>query len=361
VCQSGLSHTIKEKEFIMWRLVLLGTLLMLSVMVLPAHASHTSPCPYENAAYYRPNLVPHIDHLELSLRDSTTEATITVLDTHILTVNSLNQLVTPYLRWSENCRYLFVFNQYRDDAEQYTRYLGIYDTIEPRQIGLWRGRDWPTFSFDFSPDGNTFFMRSNIDGSFLMGDGWQAPVKIADVYHNRDSQTSWRDWDMERREFLVAFRISPHQVHIFDIDTANLKQVVSQPEICETGLSHQRINENRFLLIYPSFTSNATACINIVNRETGADTIINAGERSTYEPDLIALSPDGRYLVIGLAAISIWDLSALPADLADRQPIYRHEGPISLIGSIHFIDNDTVETTSADGVQRWNIITGLIE
>jgi hypothetical protein len=54
----------------------------------------------------------------------------------------------------------------------------------------------------------------------------------------------------------------------------------------------------------------------------------------------------------------VWDLNNLPANFDDRQPIYRHEGPIKVITAVRFIDSQTIETTSGEGVQRWNILTG---
>ncbi len=76
-----------------------------------------------------------------------------------------------------------------------------------------------------------------------------------------------------------------------------------------------------------------------------------------YHP--VALSPDNRYLIAGYSAIRVWDLLDPPDPMAERQPIYRHGGPEALIQSVRFIDADTIETTSADGVQRWSLHTGV--
>ena len=82
-------------------------------------------------------------------------------------------------------------------------------------------------------------------------------------------------------------------------------------------------------------------------------------DRSTTSVDL---SPDNRYLAIGFRAIRVWDLQNLEPAYEDRFPIYRHEGPFANIGCLQFIDNATIETRSADGVQLWNLHTGeLIE
>jgi len=72
----------------------------------------------------------------------------------------------------------------------------------------------------------------------------------------------------------------------------------------------------------------------------------------------VALSPDNRYLVSGINALRVWDLQNLPTNFADRLPTYRHAGPKSPIWSVHFVAPLVVETESAAGRQKWDIITG---
>jgi hypothetical protein len=73
----------------------------------------------------------------------------------------------------------------------------------------------------------------------------------------------------------------------------------------------------------------------------------------------IALSPDNRYLAVGYDALRIWDLTSLPAAYEDRLPIYRHGGPDSIIASVRFLNDSIIETTSNDGVQLWDLHTGV--
>jgi hypothetical protein len=70
------------------------------------------------------------------------------------------------------------------------------------------------------------------------------------------------------------------------------------------------------------------------------------------------LSPDNRYLVVGFRALRIWDLQNLEPAYEDRLPIYRHEGPIARLGCLEFVDNTTIKTSTADGVQYWDLHTG---
>ncbi|MEO1439007.1 MAG: hypothetical protein AAFV33_01310, partial [Chloroflexota bacterium] len=71
------------------------------------------------------------------------------------------------------------------------------------------------------------------------------------------------------------------------------------------------------------------------------------------------LSLDNRYLAAGYDAIRVWDLQNLPAAEAERLPIYRHGGPQALINELRFADNGVIETVSADGVQQWDLHTGV--
>jgi hypothetical protein len=55
----------------------------------------------------------------------------------------------------------------------------------------------------------------------------------------------------------------------------------------------------------------------------------------------------------------VWDLQNLPDKVEDRLPIYRHGGPEALITSLRFAEPGVIETTSKDGVQKWDLHTGV--
>lgn len=73
-----------------------------------------------------------------------------------------------------------------------------------------------------------------------------------------------------------------------------------------------------------------------------------------YLGDHNTISPDGRYLVIARNNLRAWDLS-LGSGL---ETTYNHPGPFARVRSVRFVDNVTIETTSSEGVQRWNVVTG---
>jgi WD40 repeat protein len=85
---------------------------------------------------------------------------------------------------------------------------------------------------------------------------------------------------------------------------------------------------------------------------------VNGERRTAADPEQIALSPDGRYLVVGKEVLRVWDLANLPEKFEDRLPVYRYDGPERIIHALHFVSNEVVETTTLDGTQQWNILTG---
>ena len=92
--------------------------------------------------------------------------------------------------------------------------------------------------------------------------------------------------------------------------------------------------------------------------QTGVE--VNVEGYASPHTGRIAFSPDNRYLVIGLEVLRVWDLQNLPENIEDRLPTYRHDGPAARISGVRFVDNQTIETTSDEGVQRWDVTTGAL-
>jgi hypothetical protein len=78
---------------------------------------------------------------------------------------------------------------------------------------------------------------------------------------------------------------------------------------------------------------------------------LSVGKRTARDPEQLALSPDGHYLVIGRTVLRVWDLWNLPEQFEDRLPMYRHDGPFWSIQFVNFVAPEVVETSS-DGIQR---------
>ncbi|NJL57406.1 hypothetical protein HC928_21405 [bacterium] len=120
------------------------------------------------------------------------------------------------------------------------------------------------------------------------------------------------------------------------------------------------------IIIFPAYSTD-NGRISVWDRRTGQRVEVVAGSDgadavsrlSTSEPHRIALSPDGRYLVIVRTNIRVWDLTNLPANLDDRAPTYRWQGADARFAEVRFVDNTTIETKDYyDTIQRWNILTG---
>ena len=115
---------------------------------------------------------------------------------------------------------------------------------------------------------------------------------------------------------------------------------------------------------YYFFYPDGAGSITVYTIDTGEAQVVNA-EGYAAQPIAItdnqpvALSPDNRYLVAGYDAIRVWDLTLLPVDRAARLPIYRHGGPNALIHSLRFVASDVIETVSDNGIQKWNLHTGI--
>jgi WD40 repeat protein len=348
--------------------ILASLLIVLMIVVVPTYAWHTeAPCPYTEGEYYRPNVAFRLrDDNQFVLYDTETEAVLSVLDDNMLSVLPGNQMPYGYrYEWSRNCRYVFALNHWKPTATWAGRNIGIYDAITGQRVAFFPGRD-DFFEVRYSPDYRTMYIKVS-DGSHMLGDGWSQAVFLAPYTYLATAggqtirQTYQMRWDMERREFIVVFRGTSRSAHIFDMNTGALKAVVSVPDECTDEVYFQTAVENSYLLVYTNRSGVPNNCVTVYNRNTGATVTVDVDTRTNYEADQIALSPDGRYLVLGMLALRVWDLQNLAPNLVDRDPIYRHEAPLSTIGAVQFIDNDTVETTSADGVQRWNIITGAQE
>ncbi len=348
------------------RLMMLNILLFIFLtFTIPVFASHRDgPCENRDSEYYRPNVAYRIQDEQFVLYDMTTDAVLTVLDDTMLSRLPGDRLTYgDGYGWSANCRYVFAMNHWRPDGDNVSRNVAIYDAITGQRVAFFPGRD-EFFEIRYSPDYRHMYIKSRT-GNYLLTEGWSEPIFLAPytiietATHHTIRQTFQMQWDMERREFIVIFRASARTAHIFDIDTGALRAAVTLPEeSCTNEARFQTVLNNSHLLVYTHRSGAPDNCVGVYNRDTGTTVVVDADTQTLYENDQIALSPDARYLVIGMRALRVWDLHNLAPDIINRDPIYRHEGPIGIIGSVRFIDNDSVETSSSDGIQQWNIITG---
>ncbi len=76
----------------------------------------------------------------------------------------------------------------------------------------------------------------------------------------------------------------------------------------------------------------------------------------------IAISPDMSMIAGGNELIRVWRewLPGMSVNDYEGTPDYEFAGPGATVSEIRFIDNYTLETVSADGVQRWDIESGTL-
>lgn len=327
--------------------------LMLSVFI-PVHAQTPAPdytpeiCPYPENRNYRPNIGHTVQENRLLLMDVTTGAALMTLDDSVLTYREYN------IYWGQNCRYLIAANIYKPYDPYPRRFTTIYDTLTGQPI-FQSGREiW--FETLWSPTREHFLIKS-LTGIYLMNESLPAPVLLFDR-HLYGSYTRYFEWDMAHGQLLTSFQRNSSYLMVYDIHNGAALAAISQPEMCTpTGVYFTTSADERYLLVY-TFRGEP-ACVTVYDRDTGTIVAqVNGGGPTARDDEQFALSPDGRYLVIGMRALRVWDLHNLQEQFIDRLPLYRHEGPIAVIQSLHFVSGDIVETTSQEGSQRWNILTG---
>lgn len=333
--------------------VLLTVVLLLSICIsvyaqTPADYA-PQVCPHTEGRNYRPNIGHTVQDHKLLLVDVNTGATLMTLTDNVLTYRKYN------IYWGKNCRYLTAINLYKPYEPYPRRFTTIYDTLTGQPI-FQAGREIWWFQEVWSPTGEQFLIKS-LTGMYLMSESMPSPVLLFDR-HRYGSYTRYFEWDMARNQLLLSFRENSSYLMIYDINSGATLAAINQPEICTpTGVYYAPSVDARYLLVY-TFRGEP-ACVTVYDRDASAVVAqVNDDSRTARDEEQFALSPDGRYLVVGIRALRVWDLHNLPTTFEERVPLYRHEGPIAIIQSLHFVSGDVVETTSSEGVQQWNVVTG---
>jgi WD40 repeat protein len=330
-------------------LVLLTVSICLSFPALAAEPEFSpKACPFPDSPHYRPNIGATVEDGQLILVDTDTSTPIMTLDNTVLSYRE------AHIFWAQNCRYLVAHEIWTPDEPGARRITSIYDTLTGQRI-FRSGRE-PWFDIITSPD-NTEFLIKSVGGLYLMNENLSQPVLLFD--RSRDQKfMRFREWDMARGQLLVSFWENSGYLMIYDIHSGATLAAISEPDICTpTGVEYTKSADERYLLVY-TFRGDPT-CVTVYNRDTGTVVAQVIGERRTApDAEQIALSPDGRYLVIGKQVLRVWDLANLPEKFEDRLPIYRYDGPERIIHALHFVSNEVVETATLDGVTQWNILTG---
>ncbi|MBI1278387.1 MAG: hypothetical protein GC179_09690 [Anaerolineaceae bacterium] len=312
-------------------------------------------CPYTDSPHYNPNLAISVQNEQLRLSDLSTGTVIRILEDKVLDFY-------PYaLYWGLNCRYFFANDIVQPLENSWARFTNIYDITTGAQIFHTR-RD-PFFVQLWSPSRQQFIIKS-ITGTFFMSETIKQPVFL--FRHDPAGRSMRRyEWDTVHNQVLIIFAGNAGYLNIYDINTGANLAAISNPSVCRPPVNYVASADGHYLTVFTGAgyagSAGKPACVTIYDRQSGAQTSVNAETLTGQETSQIALSPDGRYLVIGIRALRVWDLTNLPANFSDRLPTYRFEGPMSIIHLVRFLDATTVETVSSEnGTQRWDVTTGQL-
>lgn len=338
---------------------MLIALVLLLLCVVPAAQADApevppTPCPYTDGIHYQANLAFAIQGGTLRLVDAASGAEIRVLDTDFLSYYWSNYRQHS-IYWAPNCRYVVAYNVYQPAEPYPLKFTSIYDVLTGARIFHSGSQPW-WFELIFSPTQEQFLIKSR-EGISLMSESLAQPVLLFDgIYYGNAMRH--REWDTARGQVILNFWLNAGYMMVFDANTGATIAAIKQPDVCTpVGLDAVDSTDNRYLIVYT--VRGNPACVSIYDRDAQRVVAeINAETYTATRSERMALSPSGRYLVIGLRALRIWDLWNQPDAFLDRLPVYRHEGPLAIIQSLRFVDDTTVETISADGTRRWDILTG---
>lgn len=258
------------------------------------------------------------------------------------------------LDWSPDCRYLF--GTANGGAFLWDAVNGglaaVFENVDVKNPPYW------------NPARANLILETR-SGSFLWNFGDGAAPLLLD-YDGDFCPTSFRyfnwqvEWDNAGNQVLVAPNfVSGNAVIAYDQTSA--AQVAAFDNACLQGPVKFALTPERVIV----FTSESESfgsyrkAITIWDRQTMAHMSVDANTQSAVLPEQVALSADGRYLVLArVGTMRVWDLTSLADDVQTRDPIGRHRIDANTL-SVRFVDETMVETTDFAGqTARWDILSG---
>lgn len=297
-------------------------------------------CPHSDGAYFQAGVFPRYElrNQRLLLVSWTTGQIVREVET------SLNTPRFNIMGWSPDCRYL-------------TAALGdwettIWDVTTSQRVG-----SFPGAGLRWSPDSQQALLTQQ-GGLFLWTVGAGDPVRLGDF--QGDYVMDY--WDAARGELwlmIYSWYYSEPGVTVYDRQSGQQIAYYDNPagQSQQTGFTFSA--DGSRVIVYTVRGQDAQSVgVTIWERGTDNRVEVRAVGEAASTGSRIALSPDGRYLVIGRHFLRVWDLTALPDSLDARTPVY-FAGPAAVITQVRFVDSAIVETLDSVGSrQQWNITTG---
>jgi len=270
---------------------------------------------------------------------------------------------------SPNCRYL-VGSVWRDNDDPIYSAQGettIWDAISGNIIATYPdlARIRP-HRIHWSPDSQRLIVESRF-GAFLWNFFDNTQVQLT-----TQSQQRWQlnlYWDTGRGEVYIlpySYFISEDAVLVYNwlngTQIARLDNSINETRFGYTITTYS-IKDN-LVFVYHAGGDGAHRQnpLTVWDRNTWQIIAqVNTGSNGPYTGELIDISPDGRYLVIGFTTLRVWDLWNLPENFEERSFTYQHLVDNRGMQSVRFIDNVTVEMVLDNlSVQHRNVETGEI-
>jgi hypothetical protein len=339
------------------RLLFALLLILLGLAVSPsvdfAQSSALGNCNHaEGSAIYRPDGVVvryEFRNARLLLVSMTSGEIVQTLESSLTTSNLAN------LAWSPDCHILF--GTANGDAI-------LWDTLNGgriatfAQVTLKNPPHW-------NPGRDALILEAR-GGSYLWNFRQGNPILL-----NFTGQTcpssywyfNWQvEWDNARNQVLIAPNFAGGSI-VIAYDQTTARQMAFFDNDCQQGPVKFSITpDDRHVIVFTSENESFPSyykAITLWDRETMQHVTVDANSQSAVLPSQIALSPDGRYLVLArIGMMRVWDLAHLPDDVQQRDPVYRHRIEPNT-NSVRFVIGTVVETTDFNGKKlQWDVISG---
>lgn len=371
-----------------WPLLFILVILLITTPVLGQEmiiesTSEPYPCPYPNTTYYQAGAFPRYEAStgELVLAD------VSGMPIHVLDQITENVRI---INWSPNCRYLAgavgkitMYGAYDEQEfvawERGSRSIVIWDAINGGRLQVIANPgQYPSDpAVIWSPDAQYALLRAGCPSvrhsciweryseDWLWHSTTNTLQPVGEASHGSrlfsGALFNQYDWDFGRG---VLWGSARDGVIAYDFNSGAEK--FSFP--AGRGVEGRFIfsDDRSKIVIYgtPDPIGGWLTRVGVYDIATGGGTEVNVESflfpRVPYIGDApIALSPDNRYLVIGYNALRVWDLQNLSLTIQERLPLYRHGGPEALIRGVRFVSPSTIQTISDEGVQNWDLYTGM--
>jgi WD40 repeat protein len=219
------------------------------------------------------------------------------------------------------------------------------------------------YRFDWSPAGN-YAIAETHDGAYL----WNIPANqwlFLNAPGHEGNFYSYFTWDMAPGQLLAVPGNEGYKVHAYDLATGQVAAAYDTGTLA-APVSYTLSDDRSLIAVFTAederFRDRRPSGLAVWNRDTGAQITLNPETLAAVWVSQVRFSPDNRYLAIARDTIRIWDLINVRAD---GLPTYQYDGPEARIGTVRFVDGNTIETLSLGGCNicsnywlRWNLSTG---